>query len=97
MTGNLLVWPEGRKLYFMSRDLDGNVENKKTKAGEVYIEKSRKYYAQSVVYVGGNLYKIPLTTIAIVFEQKGEKPNKDDKVIEVFGDIKFDRQTDPQG
>lgn len=91
MRANLLIYPEGRKLYFMSRDNEGNVWNIKTLKSEPYKEKKRKFYAQPVKYAGGDMYILPDVLLMIVYEQKGKKPDKEDKIIATFGNIKINQ------
>lgn len=97
MRANLLICDESRKIYFMSRAGEGEVWNKTTRKGEVYNEKKWKHYAQYPKYSGGGIFIFPnvMDNILIVFEQKGKKPSKDDKIIETFGDVKIVKQTDP--
>lgn len=98
MRANFLICDESRKPYFMSRSGDGQVWNAHLRVEDLcYKEKNREHYAQRPKYAGGGLFIFPETrdNILLVFEQKGKKPNKNDEIIETFGDVKIVKQTDP--
>ena len=89
MNCNLLVTTK-TKLYFFLRPPDGRIYNKEESREEIFDIMHWEHYAFDPVDLGGNLYKFPTAPYQgaiIVYEQKGKKPKKTDRVIAVFGNI----------
>ncbi len=82
----------------MVRIQSGQVFNCNLNKVENYDEKNRQHYCQPPTPIGGNVCMFPETgpfgNLVIVYEMTKNKkkiyiPDKSDKVIEVFGEIKF--------
>ncbi len=88
---NSLITKEGRKLYYIIRDMEGNANDKK-KGTVPYQEKDRRKYIRPIKAVGGGMYVLPTTEgdiIVIVYEQANKKPEPADKIVAVLGESKW--------